>query len=73
VNWSNRLRNYGFWISLAALVLMLLKAFGVYIGDQQFNEIVNAILGILVLLGIINNPTTNNKGYMDDQSQDGIN
>ncbi|MBA4493415.1 phage holin [Paenactinomyces guangxiensis] len=62
----SRFRNYGFWLSTAAFAMMLLKAFGMDIGNAEYNEWVNSILGLLVMLGIINNPTTKNKGYLDD-------
>lgn len=63
---KKRLRNYGFWVSLASLVLLLLNNFGVYIDESKYNGIVDSILAILVLLGILNDPTTEKKGYGDD-------
>lgn len=63
---KKRLRNYGLWVSVASLVLLLLNSFGVVIDESKYNGIVNAILAILVLLGILNNPTTENKGFGDD-------
>lgn len=63
---KKRLRNYGLWVSLASLVLLLLNNFGVDIDESKYNGIVDAILAILVLLGILNNPTTEKKGFGDD-------
>lgn len=63
---KQRLRNYGLWIALASLVLMLLRAFGIDIVDEQYDAIIDSVLGILVLLGILNNPTSNNRGFGDD-------
>ncbi|WP_044640957.1 phage holin [Risungbinella massiliensis] len=63
---KQRLRNYGLWIAVASLVLMVLRAFGIDLVEEQYDSIVDSILGILVLLGIINNPTSNNQGFWDD-------
>ena len=60
------LKNYGLWVSIAALIPLVLSAFGINIVPDKYNEIVNAILAILVMLGILNNPTTQVKGFGDD-------
>ena len=66
---KNRLKNYGFWISIAALVPLVLSAFGVKLVDEQkYMEGINAVLAILVGLGIINNPDTENRWFSDDKS-----
>lgn len=57
-------RNYGLWVSLASLILLILQAAGVEINTGQYNEIVNAILGLLVAAGIISNPKEG-QGYLD--------
>ncbi len=54
---KKRLKNHGLWVAVAALVLMALRAFGVDVVESDYNEIVNAVLGVLVLLGVISNPT----------------
>ena len=63
---KQRIRNYGLWVSFASLVLLVVQAFGVRIDVGKYNDVVNAILTLLVSFGIINNPTTENKGYGDD-------
>lgn len=63
----NRLRNSGLWISVASLSFMLIQEFGVQITPEKWELYINSILGILILLGIINNPTTNNRGFGDDE------
>ena len=68
---KNRLRNYGLWVSIAALVPLLLSAFGVKIVDEQrYMELINAVLAILVGLGLINNPDTQNRWFKDDKVED---
>lgn len=64
---KSRLKNYGLWISVIALVPMVCKGFGLNILPDNYNEIATAILSILVLLGILNNPTTETNGFKDDK------
>ncbi|MGL5765757.1 MAG: holin [Sarcina sp.] len=64
-DWS-RLKNYGLWVSVFALVPMLLQGAGVNILPDNYQTIVTVVLGILVTAGILNNPTTSNKGFLDD-------
>lgn len=65
---KNRLRNYGLWVSVAALIPLVLSAFGLNIVDEQkYMELINALLAILVGLGLINNPSTENRWFKDDK------
>lgn len=52
----SRWRNYGLWLSIAAFIPMLLKAFNIDVLPGNYDELVQAFLGILVLAGIISNP-----------------
>lgn len=70
MEWKNRLRNYGLWVAVAAFIPLILQAFGVELVEEQYNEIVNSLLGILVLLGLISNPDTENRFYMDDEENE---
>lgn len=70
----SRFKNYGTWVSLISAILLAVQAIGVLVGftleDSKINAImvaVNMILGVLVALGILSNPTTENKGYGDDK------
>ncbi|WP_195972387.1 phage holin [Clostridium thermobutyricum] len=65
MDWS-RLKNYGLWVSILALIPLILKQFGIYIIPEEYTQIATAILSILVMAGILNNPTTENKGFLDD-------
>lgn len=65
---SSRFRNYGLWVSIAALIPMVLQGFGLDILPENYKEIVNAILTILVMAGILNNPTTLNRWFLDDKN-----
>ena len=65
MDWS-RLKNYGLWVAILALSPLILKQFGIYIIPEEYTQITTAILSILVLAGILNNLTTENKGFLDD-------
>jgi len=54
---KKRLRNYGLWVAVAALGLLALQTFGVDVATDKYNQLVNGVLGVLVLLGVISNPT----------------
>ena len=70
VDLKTRMGNYGFWISLASAVILALTQFGVKVDNAYVMGCVKAVLGILVLLGIVNNPTTTTKGFGDDKPAD---
>lgn len=64
---NSRFKNYGLWLSILAFVPLLLQALGLNVLPKNYNELVSSFLGILVLAGILNDPTTENKGYFDDK------
>lgn len=67
---KNRLRNYGLWVSIAALIPLLLSAFGIKIIDEaRYAQLVNTLLAVLVGLGLINNPDTKNRWFKDDSQK----
>lgn len=61
-----RLQNYGLWVSLFALIPLIIQAFGFSVAPE-YKEIVNLLLSMLVMLGLVNNPTTQTKWFTDDQ------
>ena len=65
---KGRFRNYGLWLSILAFIPMLLEGFGLKVLPGNYDGIVKALLSILVLAGIINNPTTESKWYLDDDN-----
>lgn len=70
LNIKEKLRNYGLWIAIAALIPMILKGFNVSILPSNYEQITMAILSILVMAGILSNPETENKGFLDDSKKD---
>ncbi len=65
---KSRFENYGLWVSIAALIPLILKSFGVEVIQGDYEQIVQAILSILVMLGIVSNPTTDAKWFSDDKT-----
>ena len=59
-----RLNNKGTIVSLAALIVSLLCQFGVNIDSEKILTIVQTICSILILLGLLNDPTDSTKGYI---------
>ena len=67
INWKVRFKNKPFLVSLFAGVLLLAQQVGSAFGftmpveiSDQLTTIFNSILGLLVLLGIVVDPTTEN-------------
>lgn len=66
INWLVRLRNKTFWIALIPAVLLLIQVianalgFTIDLGDlgNDLLAIVNAVFGVLAILGIVTDPTT---------------
>ena len=64
---KEKFRNYGLWISLISAVLMILQSMGLKFDLPYINEVITSILGVLVALGIISNPS-DGTGYSDKGS-----
>lgn len=73
INWNVRFKNKQFWLSLIPAILLLLQVvattlgFTLELGELGDNllAIINAIFSILVILGIVVDPTT--KGFVDSE------
>lgn len=64
---KERMKNIGFWVSLMSSIVLILGAFGVEIGDEVANSVINGVCSLLVVFGIVSDPTTG-KGYLDGVS-----
>jgi uncharacterized membrane protein len=62
----SRLKNYGLWVSIFAFIGLVCQTFDIVKLPDNYNELVNTFLGILVLAGIISNPKEGN-GFLDDK------
>lgn len=67
INWKVRIRNKNFWITVIPAVLLLIQAvaavfgFTLDLGDigNKLITVVNSAFGVLAILGIVTDPTTN--------------
>lgn len=66
INWTVRLKNKTFWLSLIPALLLLIQVvvavFGVELdlGDlgNRLLAVVNAVFAVLTILGVVTDPTT---------------
>lgn len=66
INWEVRIKNKQFWLSLIPMILLLAQAvasvfgYNLDFGDlgNKLLNVVNCVFALLVLLGIVNDPTT---------------
>lgn len=66
INWTVRFRNKNFWLAVIPAVLLLIQTvaavfgFTLDLGDigNKLIAVVNAVFGVLVILGVVNDPTT---------------
>ena len=68
-----RLNNKGTIIALAALIVSLLCQFGLDINSDKIMGIIDTICSILILLGLLNDPTESTKAYIPGVSDKLIN
>lgn len=58
INWNLRLQSKFFWVALISLIVLLTQQLGFDIFPKNWEEVLNTVLSILILLGVINDPTT---------------
>lgn len=58
INWENRFRNKTFIITFVSAIVLLIQQLGFDIVPSNYAEILNTILTILVMSGIIIDPST---------------
>lgn len=66
INWTVRIKNKNFWLAVIPAVLLLIQTVAAVFGyTLDFGElgnrliaVVNAVFGVLVILGVVNDPTT---------------
>ena len=73
INWKVRLASKTFWLALIPSLLLLVQAIAAVFGftleldgiEARLLDLVNAVFAVLVILGIVNDPTT--AGLRDSQ------
>ena len=66
INWIARVKNKNFWLTLIPAVLLLIQTVAAVFGftldfgelGNQLLSVVNALFAVLVILGVVNDPTT---------------
>lgn len=79
INWTVRIKNKNFWIALIPAVLLLIQTVAAVCGytldlgelGNRLIAVVNAVFGVLVILGVVNDPTT--AGMSDSKQARGYN
>ena len=73
INWKVRLKNLNFWLALVPAALLVLQSAAALAGialpvqavQEKLLDLINAVFGLLAILGIVNDPTT--KGLSDSR------
>lgn len=71
INWKVRIANKQFWLQIIPAMILLIQAianvfgFALDLSDigNKLIEVVNAVFGVLVIVGVVTDPTT--KGISD--------
>nr|DAF68042.1 MAG TPA: holin [Caudoviricetes sp.] len=79
INWTVRIKNKNFWLSAIPAVLLLVQTVAAVFGysldlgeiGNRLIAVVNAVFGVLVVLGVVNDPTT--AGISDSKQARGYN
>lgn len=79
INWTVRIKNKAFWLAVIPAVLLLIQTvaavfgFTLDLGDigNRLIAVVNAVFGVLVVLGVVVDPTT--AGISDSKQARGYN
>ena len=66
INWTVRIKNKNFWLAVIPAVLLLIQAVAAVFGytldlgdiGNKLIAVVNAVFGVLVVLGVVVDPTT---------------
>lgn len=79
INWTVRIKNKAFWLAVIPAVLLLVQTvaavfgFSLDLGEigNRLIAVVNAVFGVLVVLGVVVDPTT--AGISDSKQARGYN
>ena len=61
INWKLRFKNKATLLAIAGTLILLAQQLGLKLPDN-IEDVVNTVLTLLVLLGVINDPTTEGIG-----------
>lgn len=74
INWTVRFKNKTFWLAVIPAMLLLIQTVAAVFGytldlgelGDKLLAVVNAVFGVLVILGVVTDPTTSG---MSDSAQ----
>ena len=77
INWTVRIKNKNFWLAVIPALLLLAQTVAAVFGytldlgdiGNKLIAVVNAVFGVLVVLGVVNDPTT--AGMSDSKQAQG--
>lgn len=77
INWTVRIKNKTFWLAVIPALLLLVQTVAAVFGytldlgdiGNKLIAVVNAVFGVLVILGVVNDPTT--AGMSDSKQAQG--
>ena len=66
INWKVRLKNVNFWLAAIPAALLVAQSIAALFGfalpvqavEEKLLDLINAVFGLLTILGIVNDPTT---------------
>lgn len=71
---KNKIKSYGFWTALAGAVVVLVNALGQTFGFSVDNEIITnvimAIAGVLIVLGVVTMPKGEDGNQQEGESEE---
>ena len=70
INWKVRLKNVNFWLAAIPATLLVAQSIAALFGfalpvqavEGKLLDLINAVFGLLTILGIVNDPTTRGLG-----------
>ncbi len=73
IDWESRVKSKAFWVAIIPAVLLLVQAVASLFGyqwdfvalNEQLTAVVNSAFGVLVLLGVVVDPSTPGIGDED--------
>lgn len=73
INWKKRIENKTFWLTIVPAILLLLQTIASIFGYKwdvdvlgaQLTAVVNAVFGVLTIIGVVVDPTTSGAGDIE--------
>ena len=74
---NSKFKSFKFWLAFSSALLILiqsvLKPFGLQLNEDIYTSIINALLGVFVVLGIVSPPNSTNETKDENENNKNIN